>query len=59
MKDGKYDKDGEFTPVSWDEAFDVMAEKFKRGAEGARARRRSACSAPASGRSGKATPRSS
>src|SRR4051795_7865044 len=26
---GKYDKDGEFTPVSWDEAFDVMAEKFK------------------------------
>ncbi len=28
-KDGRYDKDGEFTPVSWDEAFDVMAEKFK------------------------------
>ena len=27
--DGKYDKNGEFTPVSWDEAFDVMAEKFK------------------------------
>ncbi len=26
---GKYDKNGEFTPVSWDEAFDVMAEKFK------------------------------
>jgi len=26
---GKYDKQGEFTPVSWDEAFDVMAEKFK------------------------------
>src|SRR3954465_2588467 len=26
---GKYDKDGEFTPVSWDEAFDIMAEKFK------------------------------
>jgi nitrate reductase NapA len=26
---GKYDKSGEFTPVSWDEAFDVMAEKFK------------------------------
>jgi nitrate reductase NapA len=28
-KDGKFDKDGEFTPVSWDEAFTVMAEKFK------------------------------
>src|SRR5262249_5806529 len=28
-KNGKYDKDGEFTQVSWDEAFDVMAEKFK------------------------------
>ena len=26
---GKYDKNGEFTPVSWDEAFDVMAEKWK------------------------------
>ena len=26
---GKFDKEGEFTPVSWDEAFDVMAEKFK------------------------------
>lgn len=29
MKDGQYAKDGEFTPVSWDQAFDVMAEKFK------------------------------
>jgi len=28
-KDGRYDKNGEFTPVSWNEAFDVMAEKFK------------------------------
>ncbi|OLQ72803.1 nitrate reductase catalytic subunit [Photobacterium proteolyticum] len=27
--DGVYDKDGEFTSVSWDEAFDVMADKFK------------------------------
>jgi nitrate reductase NapA len=27
---GKFDKNGEFTPVSWDEAFDVMAEKFKK-----------------------------
>jgi len=28
-KNGKYDKNGEFTPVSWDEAFDIMAEKYK------------------------------
>ncbi len=28
-KDGVYHKEGEFTAVSWDEAFDVMAEKFK------------------------------
>ncbi|OWW20639.1 nitrate reductase catalytic subunit NapA [Noviherbaspirillum denitrificans] len=29
MKGGKYDKNGEFTPVSWDAAFDIMAQKFK------------------------------
>ncbi len=29
MKDGKYDKNGEFTPISWDQAFDVMAQKWK------------------------------
>ncbi|MBT3409965.1 MAG: nitrate reductase catalytic subunit NapA [Halieaceae bacterium] len=29
-KNGKYDKEGEFTPVSWNEAFDVMEEKFKK-----------------------------
>ena len=28
-KNGRYDKNGEFTAVSWDEAFDVMADKFK------------------------------
>ncbi|MBF0163747.1 MAG: nitrate reductase catalytic subunit NapA [Magnetococcales bacterium] len=28
-KDGKYDKNGDFTPVSWNEAFDIMAEKYK------------------------------
>jgi nitrate reductase NapA len=27
---GKYDKNGEFEPVSWDEAFDVMAAHWKR-----------------------------
>lgn len=29
MKNGVYDKNGEFTPVSWDVAFDIMAQKFK------------------------------
>jgi nitrate reductase NapA len=29
MKNGKYAKDGKFTPVSWDTAFKVMAEKYK------------------------------
>lgn len=29
-KNGAYAKDGEFTPVSWDEAFDVMTAQFKR-----------------------------
>ena len=28
-RNGQFHKDGDFTPVSWDEAFDVMAEKFK------------------------------
>lgn len=28
-RNGRYHKDGDFAPVSWDEAFDVMAEKFK------------------------------
>jgi nitrate reductase NapA len=30
MRDGRYDKNGEFAPVSWDQAFDVMAEQWKR-----------------------------
>ncbi|WP_434660326.1 periplasmic nitrate reductase subunit alpha [Paraburkholderia sp. A3BS-1L] len=30
MKDGKYDKNGEFAPVSWDRAFDEMAAQWKR-----------------------------
>ncbi|MCQ4280923.1 nitrate reductase catalytic subunit NapA [Pseudomonas stutzeri] len=29
MKDGKYDKQGEFQPVSWERAFDIMEEKYK------------------------------
>jgi nitrate reductase NapA len=30
MTDGEYDKEGEFTPVSWDKAFTVMSDKFKK-----------------------------
>ncbi len=33
MKNGKFHKDGEFTPVSWDAAFDIMAEKWKASLE--------------------------
>ncbi len=29
MKDGKYDKNGEFAHVSWTQAFDIMEEKCK------------------------------
>ena len=29
MKDGKYDKNGEFAPISWKQAFDIMEEKVK------------------------------
>ena len=28
MKDGKYHKEGEFTPISWDQALDLAAEKI-------------------------------
>jgi len=30
MRDGHYAKDGDFTPVDWETAFDVMAEQFKK-----------------------------
>ncbi|GJM04206.1 MAG: periplasmic nitrate reductase [marine bacterium B5-7] len=30
MKNGKYHKEGEFTPISWEQAFDIMEEKFKK-----------------------------
>jgi nitrate reductase NapA len=29
MKDGKFDKTGEFAPISWKQAFDIMEEKAK------------------------------
>lgn len=29
MKNGRYDKNGDFTPITWDRAFDLMAEKWK------------------------------
>ena len=29
MSNGKYDKNGEFTPISWTQAFDIMEEKAK------------------------------
>lgn len=29
MKDGKFDKNGEFSPISWKQAFDIMEEKVK------------------------------
>lgn len=29
MTNGKFDKNGNFAPISWDQAFDIMAEKFK------------------------------
>ncbi len=30
MKNGRFHKDGDFQPVTWDQAFDVMEEKFKK-----------------------------
>jgi len=29
MKNGQYAKEGDFTPITWDQAFDIMAEKWK------------------------------
>ncbi|MBS0507130.1 MAG: molybdopterin-dependent oxidoreductase, partial [Proteobacteria bacterium] len=29
MKDGKFDKNGEFARISWDKAFDIMEDKCK------------------------------
>ncbi|WP_431858997.1 periplasmic nitrate reductase subunit alpha [Azospirillum sp.] len=30
MRDGRYDKNGEFRPVTWDQAFDEMARQWKK-----------------------------
>jgi nitrate reductase NapA len=30
MKDGKFDKKGQFTPVSWEQAFDEMERQFRK-----------------------------
>jgi nitrate reductase NapA len=30
MKDGRFDKTGDFVPVTWGQAFDVMAQEWKR-----------------------------
>ncbi|PWC43071.1 nitrate reductase catalytic subunit NapA [Azospirillum sp. TSO22-1] len=30
MKDGRFDKNGEFQPVTWDQAFDEMARQWKK-----------------------------
>ena len=30
MRSGKFHKEGEFQPVTWDRAFDIMAERFKK-----------------------------
>jgi nitrate reductase NapA len=29
MKNGVFHKDGDFTPITWEQAFDIMEEKFK------------------------------
>ncbi|GAA0572958.1 nitrate reductase catalytic subunit NapA [Caenispirillum bisanense] len=29
MKNGRFDKEGDFAPITWDQAFDIMAEKWK------------------------------
>ena len=55
MKDGKFDKNGEFTPISWKQAFDIMEEKAKDALK-KRGRTASPCSARASGQCGKGTP---
>ncbi len=54
-KNGQYDKEGEFTPVSWDEAFDIMEEKWKKRLKPT-GRNRLRCLARGNGRFMKAMP---
>ncbi len=56
MKGGKYDKNGEFTPVSWEQAFDIMAEKWKATLKAKGGQKVSVCLAPANGLYMKVTP---
>ena len=58
-KDGAYDKDGEFAPVSLGRGLRRDGRQVQAGAARRKGRPPSACSARASGRSGRATPRRS
>jgi nitrate reductase NapA len=53
MTDGKYDKNGEFAPISWKQAFDIMEEKAKATLK-AKGPDAWPCSVPANGQFGKA-----
>jgi nitrate reductase NapA len=55
MKDGKYDKNGEFTPISWTR-HSTSWKRRPRQPSRKRGRTDWPCSVPANGRSGKAMP---
>lgn len=57
-KNGKFDKHGEFVPISWNEAFDIMEEKFKDALKNM-VLILLQCLAQDNGRSGKDTPQAS
>ena len=56
MRDGEYAKDGDFAPDHLGPGLRHHGREVEGDARRPRGRRRSACSAPASGRSGRATP---
>jgi len=58
MTDGKFDKKGKFTPISWEQAIDIMEEKM-RWAMKEKAHTAFPSSAPASTPSMRAIPRPS
>ena len=58
MKDGKFDKSGDFVPVSWERAFDEMERAVASAPTANSARPASPSWAPGSTRSRRATPRS-